>query len=160
MFAIYELTESNTNSRAEICPERGGILISLVSHGQNLLYLDESTFLNPEKNIRGGNPILFPICGQLPNCTYQWNGTAYTMKNHGVARTSPWKVEGYQKEAPGAYLTISLESNAETMESYPFPFRLYLSFRKRETDHRANHFSHRLCAARSYAGTHRFPPLF
>lgn len=129
MFAIYELIESKTNSRAEICPERGGILLRLVSHGQDLLYLDESTFFNPEKNIRGGNPILFPICGQLPNCTYHWNGNAYSMKNHGVARTSAWKVDAYQKEAPGAYLTISLESNAETMKSYPFSFRLSYTYR-------------------------------
>lgn len=129
MFAIYELVESKTCSRAEICPERGGILISLTSHGQDLLYLDKTTFLDPRKNIRGGNPILFPICGQLPNCTYTWEGTAYSMKNHGVARTAAWKVEGYQKEAPGAYLTISLESNQETLQSYPFSFRLCYTYR-------------------------------
>lgn len=129
MFAIYTLNEPATNSSAKICPERGGILISFVSHGKELLYLDEDTFSDPTKNVRGGNPILFPICGQLPNCTYNWNGTSYNMKNHGVARISPWKVEAFQEEGPGPYLTISLESSAETLGSYPFAFRLVFTYR-------------------------------
>lgn len=129
MFEIYELSEPQTCSHAKICPERGGILISFVSHGEELLYLDESTFLDAGKNIRGGNPILFPICGQLPNSIYTWNGLSYPMKNHGVARTASWKVESYQGQAPGAHLTISLESNEETLKSYPFSFRLCYTYR-------------------------------
>lgn len=129
MFAIYTLNEPATNSSADICPERGGILIRFVSHGKELLYLDEETFLDPAKNVRGGNPILFPICGQLPNSTYTWNGTDYAMKNHGVARTSAWKVEAYRAEGPGACLTISLDSSAQTLQSFPFAFRLIFTYR-------------------------------
>lgn len=133
MFAIYTLKETATASSASICPERGGILISFVSHGKELLYLDEDTFGDPSKNVRGGNPILFPICGQLPNSTYTWNDKVYHMKNHGVARIFPWKVEAFQGEASadgsGAYLTISLESSAETLASFPFAFRLVFTYR-------------------------------
>ncbi len=126
-YTIYELTEKSTSSRILVCPERGGIVIGCQLHGQELFYLDKATFEHPTANIRGGNPILFPICGQLKDAAYEWEGQAYQMNNHGVARTSAWEVIGTQTENE-ASITIRLSSNADTLQSYPFPFELEFTY--------------------------------
>lgn len=126
-YHIYELTDSGSDSRVLVCPERGGIVIGCTLQGRELFYLDKATFLDPAANIRGGNPVLFPICGQLENKAYQWKGKTYSMANHGVARTSSWTVEKTSTEG-GASITLSLTSNEETMASYPFPFQLVFTY--------------------------------
>lgn len=126
-YTMYELSEQHTSSRLLVCPERGGIIIGCRLHGLELFYLDKSTFEDPDANIRGGNPILFPICGQLKDSAYEWNGRTYQMDNHGVARTSPWEVVGTSTEG-GASITLCLRSNAATLESYPFPFELEFTY--------------------------------
>jgi galactose mutarotase-like enzyme len=57
-----------------------------------MLYLDVERFANPELSIRGGVPILFPICGNLPDNCYTYNGQQYTLKQHGFGRYLPWEV--------------------------------------------------------------------
>jgi galactose mutarotase-like enzyme len=126
-FTLYELTEKSTDSRVLVCPERGGIVIGCQLHGLELFYLDKSTFENPTANIRGGNPILFPICGQLEGQAYEWNGNSYKMANHGVARTAVWEVVGTNAEDE-ASITIRLQSNEETLRSYPFDFELVFTY--------------------------------
>ncbi|MFX3632414.1 MAG: aldose epimerase [Candidatus Pristimantibacillus sp.] len=126
-YTIYELTEENTASRIRVCPERGGIVIGCQLHGLELFYLDKATFVDPAANIRGGNPILFPICGQLENRTYEWKGQTYQMANHGVARTAAWKVISTNTDNE-ASITIALHSNEETKQSYPFDFELIFTY--------------------------------
>ncbi|WP_238162521.1 aldose epimerase [Cohnella sp. AR92] len=130
-FRIYELTDSSTESRVLVCPERGGIVIGCQLGGKELLYLDRATFLDPAANIRGGIPILFPICGQLVGGQYEWEGETYKMRNHGVARTSAWEVIEESAEG-GASLTLGLKSNEETRASYPFDFELRFTYRLTE----------------------------
>ncbi|CAM4095581.1 aldose epimerase [Paenibacillus alkaliterrae] len=126
-YTLYELTEQSTNSRVLVCPERGGIVTGCQLHGLELFYLDKSTFENPAANIRGGNPILFPICGQLEEQAYEWNGKTYKMANHGVARTAVWEAAGTRTEGE-ASITIRLQSNEQTLESYPFEFELLFTY--------------------------------
>lgn len=126
-YQMYELTEPGTVSRVVVCPERGGIVIGCQLHGHELFYLDQSTFEHPTANIRGGNPILFPVCGQLINQTYEWDGQSYSMANHGVARTSVWEVVGTSEDGE-ASVTIRLRSNEETLASYPFEFELLFTY--------------------------------
>ncbi|SFE83348.1 Galactose mutarotase [Paenibacillus catalpae] len=126
-YKIYELVEESTSSRILVCPERGGIVIGCQLHGLELFYLDKATFEHPTANIRGGNPILFPICGQLENKTYTWDGKSYEMANHGVARTSAWEVVGTNTDGE-ASITIMLRSNEETKESFPFDFELTFTY--------------------------------
>ncbi|QJD86689.1 aldose epimerase family protein [Cohnella herbarum] len=130
-FPLYELKETSTNSSFTICPERGGIVISCRLHGEELFYLDRDTFLNPQANIRGGNPVLFPITGQLVNGEYEWNGQTYKMRNHGVARTSAWEVVDTSTE-DSASITLALHSNAETLAAYPFEFELRFTYRLKD----------------------------
>lgn len=130
-FPLYEMTDVATHSRVVFCPERGAIVIHCQLHGQELLYLDRETFLNPQANIRGGIPILFPICGQLVGGQYEWSGAVYHMKNHGVARTKPWQVIETGTD-DGAYATLSLRSDDETLASYPFAFELRFTYRLKD----------------------------
>ena len=53
------------NNYIKFCPERGGVITNWVSDGNEILYFDEKRFMDKKKSIRGGIPILFPICG---NC--------------------------------------------------------------------------------------------
>ncbi|MFC5528784.1 aldose epimerase [Cohnella yongneupensis] len=130
-YTLYELSDEATQSRVLVCPERGAIVISCQLHGQELFYLDRDTFLNPQANIRGGNPVLFPICGQLIDGQYEWNGSTYKMKNHGVARVNAWEVVETGTD-DGAYVTLSLRNNEVTLASYPFAFELRFTYRLKD----------------------------
>ncbi len=72
----------------------------------------------------GQAPVLFPVIGQLINETYFYNGKAYSMPKHGLARRCPFTV----KECEGAKAVFALESNAEMLEKYPFEFELVMTF--------------------------------
>ncbi|RAP74494.1 aldose epimerase [Paenibacillus montanisoli] len=127
-YTLYTLRDSVTNSSVTICPERGAIATSCVIGGEELFYLDRATFLDPEANIRGGNPILFPICGQLPGGEYEWEGTAYRMRNHGVARNRAWEVVSYAADAGEAALTVRLCSSEDTRAEFPWDFELLFTY--------------------------------
>lgn len=123
-FNVIVLTEEKSNSKAVICPERGGILIQLTLQGEDILYLQEETFADASKNIRGGNPILFPICGPLPNNEYELDGVTYSLKQHGFARNKAWRVE----EMESTKVTLLLEDDEETRAQYPFHFCLRFTY--------------------------------
>ena len=72
----------------------------------------------------GQAPVLFPIIGQLIGDKYRYNGVEYTMPKHGLARKLPFNV----KECGGAKAVFSLESDENTLKSYPFEFELFVSF--------------------------------
>ncbi|MEK3883456.1 aldose epimerase [Paenibacillus sp. PL2-23] len=126
-YTMYELLEPSTSSRVLVCPERGGIVTSCTLQGAELFYLDRATLDHPTANIRGGNPILFPICGPVKDSVYMWEGKEYRMGQHGVARTSPWEVVG-TSETGEAAVTLRLRSNNETREAYPFDFELLFTY--------------------------------
>lgn len=126
-YKIYELTDTTTNSWVKVAPERGGIIFSYGVEGEELLYLNEETFYNTDKNVRGGIPILFPISGQLSNGTYEWEGKTYAMNNHGFARNASWEViDSDMKNS--ASLKIKLTSNEQTKVSYPFEFDVVFTY--------------------------------
>lgn len=127
-YRIYELAEPSTDSVVRICPERGGIVIGCRLNGEELLYLDRATFLDPNANIRGGIPVLFPICGQLAGGEYEWEGVTYRMRNHGVSRTAAWEVADRKSEGE-ASLTLVQRSDETTLASYPFDFELTFTYR-------------------------------
>jgi galactose mutarotase-like enzyme len=112
------------NAQLEVLPERGGIILSWRVQDQEILYLDQERLANPQLTVRGGVPILFPICGNLPDNTYTHNGKQYTLKQHGFARDLPWTVVGHQNSS----LTIALNSNEQTREVYPFDFTVAFTY--------------------------------
>jgi galactose mutarotase-like enzyme len=126
-YLTYILSDSEALSRLEVVPERGGIITRWKIQGQDILYLDEERFVNPELSVRGGIPILFPICGNLPDNCYQHGGKTYTLKQHGFARDLPWEVV-QQGTDSCASLTLILASSQQTREVYPFDFQLSFTY--------------------------------
>jgi galactose mutarotase-like enzyme len=126
-YLTYILSDQKALSRLEVVPERGGIATRWQIQGQNILYLDAERFANPQLSIRGGIPILFPICGNLPDNIYTHRGTKYTLKQHGFARDLPWEVAD-QKSSDCASLQLVLRSNEQTRAVYPFEFQVTFTY--------------------------------
>lgn len=126
-YKTYTLTDKAADSQLQIVPERGGIVTRWSIQGQEILYLDAERFANPQASVRGGIPILFPICGNLPDNTYTYNGQQYTLKQHGFARDLPWKVTEQVTQAR-ASITLVLDSNETTRAVYPFEFQLAFTY--------------------------------
>ncbi len=120
-YLTYILTDGD--SQVAVVPERGGIVTSWKVNGNEVFYLDAERFKDPSLSVRGGIPLLFPICGNLVDDTYTLKGKTYKLKQHGFARTMPWTVTQQSTEA-GASITISLKSNDDTRADYPFDFQL------------------------------------
>jgi galactose mutarotase-like enzyme len=126
-YETYILTDQGASSRLEVVPERGGIITSWSLQGQDILYLDAERFTDPSLSVRGGIPILFPICGNLPNNTYTYKGEQYTLKQHGFARDLPWEITN-QVTNDLVALTLVLNSNDQTRAVYPFDFQLAFTY--------------------------------
>lgn len=126
-YKTYILSDSSAQSQLEVVPERGGIITSWRIQGKEIFYLDSERFTNPQLSVRGGIPILFPICGNLPDNTYTYNGQQYTLKQHGFARDLPWEVTNQQTQE-SASLTLVLNSNEQTRAVYPFDFQLAFTY--------------------------------
>lgn len=126
-YQTYILTDQEQAALLEVVPERGGIISRWQVQGQEILYLDRERFQDPNLTVRGGIPILFPICGNLPNNTYTYLGQPYQLKQHGFARDLPWQVV-HQSTQNQAALTLELTSNAQTLAVYPFDFQLRFTY--------------------------------
>jgi galactose mutarotase-like enzyme len=130
-YATYVLKDSSTAARLEVVPERGGLITRWQVAGQDILYFDVERFADPSKSVRGGIPILFPICGNLPENQYTWAGQTYTLKQHGFARDLPWTVADRAIEPSAVALTLTLASTEQTRRQYPFDFQLQFTYRLR-----------------------------
>lgn len=126
-YPTYVLSDAETEAQLEVVPERGGIITRWRIQQQEILYFDQTRFADPSLSVRGGIPILFPICGNLPDNTYHLNGQPYTLKQHGFARDLPWQVV-FQDVRDAATLTLQLSSSEQTRAVYPFDFRLQFTY--------------------------------
>ena len=115
---VFQLDENNY---IKFCPKRGGLITNWVSEGREILYFDEKRFIDKTKSIRGGIPILFPICGNLdiPNSLF---GKKYMpFMQHGFARDLQWQhCLNEQKNS----LCLILQDTEKTKTFYPFNFEL------------------------------------
>lgn len=126
-YKTYILEDKGVPSRLTIVPARGGMITSWQVQGQEMLYLDTKRFQDASLSVRGGIPILFPICGNLPENIYTHNRQTYHLKQHGFARTLPWEVTD-QSTSDAASLTVALKSNATTRKVYPFDFMVSFTY--------------------------------
>lgn len=126
-YQTYILEDNQAQSWLEIVPERGGIITQWGVNQNSILYLNQERFNDPNLSIRGGIPILFPICGNLPANSYQIDGQKFTLKQHGFARDLPWLVTKTDTNNQ-ASLTLTLSSNEETLKVYPFEFNLEFTY--------------------------------
>jgi len=102
-----------------VAPERGGIITSIVLAGREILFMNRETFGNPEKNVRGGIPNLFPFSGpatdgireRYPELTRQ----------HGFARNADaWTCVPLPDGRRGFRETLA--SDSATRSVFPFAF--------------------------------------
>lgn len=108
-----ERIHNGRGSEVMFSPGRGGIITSLRLGGREVLYMDDSTFKDPSKNVRGGIPFLFPQSGPIDDPRYPG------LKQHGVARLSDkWSVDA--SSAAGTFAeTLRVD---QPLPEYPFPF--------------------------------------
>ncbi|WOD39333.1 aldose epimerase [Nodosilinea sp. E11] len=125
--ATYVLSDTDT-ARLEIVPDRGGLVTRWQVEGQDIFYFDRDRFAHPELSVRGGIPILFPICGNLPDNQYHLGDQSFSLKQHGFARDLPWQVT-QQDVSEAASLTLELTSTEATLGQYPFAFKLAFTFK-------------------------------
>jgi galactose mutarotase-like enzyme len=126
-YSTYILADESAQSFLEVVPQRGAIITSWRIQGQNLLYLDKERFADPNLSVRGGIPILFPICGNLPGNVYTDRDRQYSLKQHGFARDLPWQVKATNTDNC-ASISLSLTSNPQTLSVYPFEFQLDFTY--------------------------------
>ena len=70
------------------------------------------------------SPVLFPVVGKYKNCKTTYNGKEYSLGQHGFARDSEFTLAEQSENK----IFFELTSNEETLEKYPFRFRLICSF--------------------------------
>jgi galactose mutarotase-like enzyme len=112
-----EIEIRHADVSATIAPARGALVSGLIVRGRDVLYLDDTTFCDPAKNVRGGIPVLFPFAGKLENETLKASNTK--MKQHGFGRNKAW----HAVERKPDMLRVQLQSDAETHAVYPYEFR-------------------------------------
>ena len=117
---IFRLKKDEQNY-IDFCPNRGGLLTNWTCNGEKILYFDQIRFLNKNLSIRGGVPILFPICGNIdPDCLLF--GSNYSqLPQHGFARDIKWD---FKLNKENESLNISLKDNQYTKKYYPFSFEV------------------------------------
>jgi galactose mutarotase-like enzyme len=107
-------------------PERGGLLTGWRCAGREIIYLDAERFADPALSVRGGMPVLFPICGNLPADQLSLPGGSYPLRQHGFARDLPWSLELLPD---GGGVLMELGDGPATRPHFPFPFLLRLELR-------------------------------
>ncbi|HEY4525589.1 MAG TPA: hypothetical protein VJL32_00625 [Candidatus Paceibacterota bacterium] len=118
IFPVETIRSPEGNS-ISVSPERGGIITSLVLGGKELLYMDPNTFNNPDVNVKGGIPILFPNAGplRLPE-----GHPLAKLKQHGFARNSNrWQ---FTPNPDGSGFRESLTDQPASLQIFPYGFRL------------------------------------
>jgi len=118
-YAHWEFLHPTSGDRLRVIPERGGIVSGWRCGEREVLYFDEERYADSSKSIRGGIPVLFPICGNLPDDRLQVDGENHTLNQHGFARDLPWQLQVLDDQSG---VRLSLSSSAETLNAYPFPF--------------------------------------
>ena len=115
---VFQLDQNNY---IKFCPQRGGVITNWISDGKEILYLDEKRFFDKTKSIRGGIPILFPICGNLNTSSSVFGKDFLQLTQHGFARDLQWQYSLNEKEKS---LILTLNESKKTKKYYPFDFEL------------------------------------
>ena len=115
---VFQLDKNNY---IKFCPERGGVITNWVSDGNEILYFDEKRFMEKTKSIRGGIPILFPICGNLSTNNSVFGKDYLQLTQHGFARDLQWQFSFNENKES---LCLFLNESKKTKKYYPFDFEL------------------------------------
>jgi galactose mutarotase-like enzyme len=116
--ALETITLTSGDSRVVLAPGRGGMATRFVVGDRAVFFLDEATLVDTTKNVRGGNPVLFPSPGKLEADRFARDGASGTMGQHGFARNTAWDVVAQSTTEA----TLRLRSNDATRAVYPWDF--------------------------------------
>lgn len=122
MSALIELRTER--AQAFVAPARGGMLTTWTVDGRPILYLDQATFDDPTKNVRGGAPVLFPSPGKLAEDHYAIDGRMGSLKQHGFARNLAWTVV----DSSATSTKLELRSTDDTRRAWPWDFKVELAY--------------------------------
>jgi len=103
--------------RAEIA-DLGAELKKLTVNGEERLWNGDEKFWT------GTAPVLFPICGGIPDNKFIYENREYPLPKHGFARNSLFSVES----ATNTSATFLLKSNPDTLKSYPWEFEFRVKY--------------------------------
>lgn len=109
-----ETIQGPKGNEISFSPERGGIITAMKLNGVEVFYMDEETFNDESKNVKGGIPQLIPNSGPLRGEKNPYPD----LKQHGFARLSPWRIEHM---AEGEFSEV-FSSNEETKKIFPYDF--------------------------------------
>jgi galactose mutarotase-like enzyme len=114
-----QTTISNNNISISV-KHHGAELSNLIrkSDGVELLWQGDPEYWT------GQSPVLFPIVGNVPEDTYSFNGSSYSLGRHGFARKSSFELESSTE----SQLRFALRSNEKSKSVYPFDFALFETF--------------------------------
>ncbi|WP_047375460.1 aldose 1-epimerase family protein [Exiguobacterium sp. ZOR0005] len=98
---------------------QGAELTSWKVGGTELLWQGDPTYWGRQA------PILFPFVGRLLDDRYLYDGTTYTMSQHGFARDELFEVI----DSSDTHARFKLQATTETRTHYPFQFELYVDYR-------------------------------
>ena len=108
-----------TNSELAISVHpHGAELCSIKHQGTEYLWQADPKFWSRH------SPVLFPIVGAVWNNTYRVEGKEYQLSQHGFARDMDFEIVSVQPHEAW----FKLESNADTLQKYPFPFALNIGY--------------------------------
>ncbi len=120
-YSHWELLDAETGDRLRIVPERGGLITEWRCKNREILYFDQERFKEHSKSIRGGIPVLFPICGNLTDDSVILLGKKVSIPQHGFARDSSWQMSPLDNTLG---FRLSLSDNENTFRIYPYNFLL------------------------------------
>ena len=122
----WEFSEASSGDLMRLVPERGGLISGWRCGDREVVYLDLERFLDPSQSVRGGFPVLFPMTGGLPDNRLPLPQGSFVLGQHGFARQLPWRMEPL---ADGRGVLLELTETPETLQAYPFRFRLAMEVR-------------------------------
>lgn len=99
--------------------EHGAELSSIQCGGREYLWQADPAYWKRH------SPVLFPIVGSVWNGVYRVGGKEYQLGQHGFARDMDFRLLSESSDT----LMFVLESSEETLQKYPFPFRLEVGYR-------------------------------
>ena len=122
----WEYLNKETNDRLTIAPERGGLITGWRCKDKEVLYFDQERFLIKTQSVRGGIPLLFPICGDLPGGVLRLPKGQYPMNQHGFARDSCWKITLLEDNLG---IRLEMSDSPTTLAIFPYKFMAQIEAR-------------------------------
>ncbi len=116
--------------------EIGGELKSLKdTNGREYIWISDPAFWP------NSAPVLFPICSNLKNNQYIYEGKTYQMNKHGFTRKAPFEVENVSKGTA----TFLLSSDNFKTDNYPFEYELRIVYtligKKMQVEYKVNNLT-------------------